>query len=112
MLVIDDSAYFPSWKVQAVLNTHAENSEAFRNFSFDVLGKYISPENYNTHLTDKAETKNKYKKTLSEYKNLYGSIPNSNLWEPADSRFSFVDEDNEGSEEEKLSSETDRSRAV
>ena len=112
MLIMDDSAYLPSWKVQAVLNTHAENSEAFRHFSFEVLGKLIYPEDYNSHITDTPELKKKYKNTLNEYKNLYGSTPNSNLWESADSKFTCVDRDDEGSEEEKLSSENDKSRAI
>ena len=43
MLIKDATAYFPSWKVQAVLNIHAENSEHFRHFCFENFGKVIYP---------------------------------------------------------------------
>ena len=111
MLIKDEGAYLPSWKVQAVLNTHAENSEAFRHFSFDLFGKLIYPEDYNIHINDTVEAKNKYKNTLNEYKSLYGASPNSALWEPVYSRFAWVDEENEG-EEGKRSQETDKSSSI
>lgn len=93
MLLIDKNAYFPSFAVECVLNVHAELSKEFRQFCFEAFDDNILADDYNLHVREDVEFKQKYEDTLAKYTQLFGDQPDEHIWEPAESKFAYMEED-------------------